>query len=332
MSRNKLKKIGINLPLLPTTTVGSLPKPDYLINARAKFARGLLYYDQLKELELQATKLWVRKQEEIGLDVIVDGEMYRGDMAAYFAETMQGFQRGDLVRSYGNRYYRKPVITGRIKWRSPITVEWWQYTQSLTEKPVKGMITGPYTIMDWSFNDFYPTRRDAVLAIAYELRKEVEALIDAGARIIQIDEPAISTRVDELEFAREAMEIVIGGLDAYFICHICYGNFGPVYNHMISMGVDNLDLETSRRTYLLEEYCMINPFNKDISYGVIDVHNHQTESTTDIEITIRHALTLFDKESIWIDPDCGLKTRTVDEAVAKLTSMQQVVNRLRKEL
>lgn len=332
MSRDKLAVVGIDLPRLPLTTVGSLPKPDYIVDARAKYARGDMKYEELKELEIQATGFWVRMQEEIGLDVIVDGEMYRGDMAAYFAETMQGFQTGELVRSYGNRYYRKPVITGEVKWCGPITLDWWRYAQSLTSKPVKGMLTGPYTIMDWSFNEYYRTRRDATIAIALELRKEVQALVEAGAKIIQVDEPALSTRIDELDFARDAMEIVTGGINAYFICHICYGNFLPVYRHMLSLTVDNLDLETTRRPKILEEYLQDNPFDKDISYGVIDVHNHEVETEDNIEATIRHALTLFDKDSIWIDPDCGLKTRSVDEAIAKLRRMVAAVSHIREEL
>jgi 5-methyltetrahydropteroyltriglutamate--homocysteine methyltransferase len=194
------------------------------------------------------------------------------------------------------------------------------------------MLTGPYTIMDWSFNEYYNTRREATLAIARELRKEVAALADAGAKIIQVDEPAISTRTDELEFAREAMGIVTGGIEAYFICHICYGNFLPVYRHMLSLSVDNLDLETSRRPQILEDYLKDNPFPKDISYGVVDVHRHEIETGAEIEAGIRHALTLFDKNTIWVDPDCGLKTRSVDEAIAKLRHMVAATNRVRAGL
>jgi len=332
MSRATINKLGLDLPLLPTTTVGSLPKPDYIIEGRAKYARGKIKYEDLKELEMQATEFWVKKQDEIGLDIIVDGEMYRGDMVAYFAETMQGFQTGELVRSYGNRYYRKPVISSEITWCGPITVDWWRYTQALTKKPVKGMITGPYTIMDWSFNEYYPSRYDATIAIAQELRKEVEALIDAGAKIIQIDEPAISTRVDELAFACEAMHIITQGLYAYFICHICYGNFAPAYKQIFSLAVDNLDLETSHRLLALEDFLKANKLDKDISYGVIDVHQHTLDSIDEIRSRVRHALALFDKDNIWIDPDCGLKTRTVDEAVSKLINMQRAVEQIRQEL
>jgi 5-methyltetrahydropteroyltriglutamate--homocysteine methyltransferase len=330
MSRKILSKLGINLPFLPATTVGSLPKPDYLLEARRKYARKDIDYLQLNELEIKATKFWVNKQNEIGLDVLVDGEMYRGDMVAFFAENLNGFETGELVRSYGNRYYRKPVITGEVKWDRPITVDWWRYAQSLTGKPVKAILTGAYTIMDWSFNEYYATRRDAGIAIAWELRKEVESLIDAGARIIQIDEPAMSTRIDELDVANEVMDIVTDGFDAYFIAHVCYGNFAPVYQYMLSLNIDNLDLETSCRPQILEDYLVINPFDKDISYGVIDVHNHITEGILEIAETINQALNLFPKDTIWIDPDCGLKTRSVNQAVDKLANMTMAVSQIRK--
>ena len=187
MSREKLRKLGLDLPILPTSTVGSFPKPDYLIEARAQATRNAIPKTELDRLERKATEFWVGIQEELGLDVLVDGEQYRGDMVAYFAETMPGFAKGGLVRSYGNRYYHKPVMTGPVRWPGPMTVDWWRWTQSLTSRPVKGMLTGPYTLMDWSFDDHYPDRRTACLALAREVRKEVEALLEAGVRIIQID-------------------------------------------------------------------------------------------------------------------------------------------------
>jgi len=136
MSREKLKSLGLKLPLFPTTSVGSFPKPDYLAKARAEFSRGKITGDQLRELERKATKFWIQTQEKLGIDVLVDGEMYRGDMVAYFAERFPGFTEGGLVRSYGNRYYHKPIITGEVEWPGPVTVDWWKYAQSLTKKPV----------------------------------------------------------------------------------------------------------------------------------------------------------------------------------------------------
>src|SRR3970040_1022682 len=128
-SREKLQALGLQLPLFPTTSVGSFPKPDYLTKARAEFNKGKMSEEQLRELERKATAFWIEKQEELGLDVLVDGEQYRGDMVAYFAERMPGFTQGGLVRSYGNRYYHKPIITGEVKWPGPMTVEWWKYAQ-----------------------------------------------------------------------------------------------------------------------------------------------------------------------------------------------------------
>ena len=139
--------------ILLTTSVGSFGKPDYLQKARNQNARGKLGAAELVELERKATQEWIRVQEDIGLDILVDGEMYRGDMVAYFADLLEGYSEGGLVRSYGNRYYHKPVISGKLARPKPMTVEWWQYAQSLTDKPVKGMLTGPYTMLDWSYNE-----------------------------------------------------------------------------------------------------------------------------------------------------------------------------------
>lgn len=331
--RKKLERLGINLPLLPTTSVGSLPKPPYILEARQKFSAKKIGSAELKALEEKATKEWIATQEELGIDVLVDGEMYRGDMAAYFAENLEGFKTSGLVRSYGNRYYRKPIIAGEIRWKGPITVNWWKFAQSLTKKPLKGMITGPYTMMDWSFNEYYPSRRDACLALAKALHEEVKALSDAGAKIIQIDEPAISARPEELsEFAIEAIHTVTRGINAYFICHICYGAFEFIYPEMLKLPVDNFDLEMSNSELDLVELFRLHPFTKDLSFGVLDVHSHEVESVETIEKRIKKALEVIGPEQLWVDPDCGLKTRSREEAVAKLKNMVEAVKKVRAEL
>jgi len=332
MSRKKLKTLGLNLPMFPTTSVGSFPKPDYLSKARARAAKGSLAKSRLEVLEKKATEFWMGVQEELGLDVLVDGEQYRGDMVAHFAGLMKGFKIGGLVRSYGNRYYHKPVITGKVKWPGPMTVRWWKFAQSFTSKPVKGMLTGPYTIMDWSFNEYYPSRKSACLALAKEIRKEVEALIEAGAKIIQVDEPALSVRPEELPFAVEAMQIVTRDLPAYFITHICYGAFEFIYPKMLELPVENFDLETSNSGLDLLNLFAQQPFTKDFSFGVVDVHSHQIESPGLVQDRIRKALNLLPKEAIWVDPDCGLKTRTVDEAKEKLRTVVTATRAIRQEL
>lgn len=331
MSRSKLRELGIDLPLLPTTSVGSLPKPDALLEARSAFAGRRIDHEELISSEKAAVKWWIRKQEELDIDVLVDGEMYRGDMVAYFAEQLPGFERGGLVRSYGNRYYHKPIIVGEVKWQNPITVEWWEYAQGLTSKPVKGMLTGPYTLMDWSFNEFYSTRQDACLALAAEVRKETEALINAGCKIIQIDEPAISVRPEELALAIDAMQIVTKGLRAYFITHICYGDFENIYPKMLDLAVDNFDLEMSNSRADILPLFRRARFTKDISYGVVDVHSHLIENAAVIEERLRNGLEVLPCENVWVDPDCGLKTRTVDEAVAKLKVSVSAAKALRRK-
>ena len=324
--RRVLRELG--LPLLPTTQVGSLPKPDYIKEARRK----KIPKRELRKLEDKATEEWIKFQEEVGIDVLVDGEMYRGDMVTYFAENMEGFKMSGLVRSYGNRYYIKPRIVGKIKWRKPITVERWKFAQSLTNKPVKGMLTGPYTMMDWSFDEYYRSREKVCFAFARELRKEVESLYEAGAKIIQIDEPAISTRPYEFEIAREALYIMTDGIPAYFITHICYGAFEFVYPALLRLPVHNIDLELSNSELDLVELFKKHPFTKDISFGVIDVHTHKIEDVNTIKQRVKKALEVLKPEQIWIDPDCGLKTRTPEEAKEKLKNMVKAVQEIRNEM
>ncbi len=327
-----MSKVDLPGPGLWTTSVGSFPKPDYVQQARGRFARKEIDRDELTELERRATKEWIEFQDSIGTDVVVDGEMYRGDMVAYFAEELPGLEIGGLVRSYGNRYYRKPIATGAIGRDRPITVEWWKYAQSLTDAPVKGMLTGPYTICDWSFNEYYATRRDMVLDLAKVIRDEALDLEKAGARYIQIDEPAASTRMDELDLVIEAMAIVTEPLSAHTITHICYGDFHNAYPKMLDIPVDQIDLEFANSDYSLLEEFSENPFTKYVGLGISDVHTHELEPVETLVDGIRRALKHIPAERIFVDPDCGLKTRTVDEAKAKLTNIRKAVDIVREEL
>ena len=331
MSRKKLQELGFALPLFPTTSVGSFPKLPSLMRARGDFVKGKISAAALQSEEEKATAFWMETQEEIGLDILVDGEQYRGDMVAYFAERMPGFEIGDLVRSYGNRYYHKPIISGEVRWPGPITVEWWKFAQRCTSRPVKGMLTGPYTVMDWSFNEHYPDRKAACLALAREIRKEVEALIEAGAKIIQIDEPATSVRPEELPLVAEAMQIVTEGLPAYFITHICYGAFRLIYPAMLDIPVDNFDLEMANNQLSLLDLFREHRFGKDISFGVVDVHTHLTEDVATVEKRLEQALEVLSPEQVWVDPDCGLKTRTVEETLEKLRVVVEATRPLREQ-
>ena len=319
---------------LLTTTVGSFPKPDYLQQARNKFASGKLSAEELAQLEEQATREVIAFQEELGIDILVDGEMARGDMAAFFAEHLPGMAIGGLVRSYGNRYYHKPVVRDKVRWQEPITLAMWRFAQDLTQKPVKGMLTGPYTMVEWSFVEGYDNFRDAVLDMARALHYEAVELDRAGAQYIQIDEPALSTRLEDIELAIEAMAICTEGLRAKTITHICYGDFVSAYPRFLDMPVVQFDLEMANSGFDIAELFRTKGFPKDkeIAWGVIDVHNHEIETVDQVVAAIKRGLEVLPPERLYIDPDCGLKTRTWDEGAAKLRVMMDGVHLVREEL
>jgi len=316
---------------LLTTTVGSFPKPDTVKKARSEFIKGRITKEQLHEFELKETANIIKMQEELGIDILVDGEIYRGDMVAYFAENFEGFKIGGLVRSYGNRYYHKPIIVSEVQRINPVTLDMFKFAQSQTKKPVKGMLTGPYTIMDWSFDEYYPSRRDATLALAKVVHDEAIDLQNAGAKYIQIDEPAVSTRIDEIDLAIEAMRIVTKGLTAKTITHICYGDFEKIYPKMLSLAVDQIDLEMANSNFDLLDVFKNHKFTKEIGFGVLDVHTHRIESKEFVKKGINRALEVFSPEKLYIDPDCGLKTRTPEEAYQKLRVMVEAVKEVKEE-
>ncbi len=263
---------------LLTTSVGSFGKPDYLQKARNEHSAGRLDQAELDRLTKQATKEVIALQEELGLDILVHGEMERGDMVAYFAEQFPGMHIGGLVRSYGNRYYHKPVIDGELRWEKPVTLEMWQYAQSLTDKPVKGMLTGPYTMVEWSFDEHYPSRRDAVLAMAEVIRQEAEALEKAGAEYIQIDEPAVSTRFEDVALANEAMGLITKDLKAKTITHICYGDFAPQLRRAGQDARRPVRPGDGEQRLRPLDVMKKKGFDKEIGLGVLDVHTHKVET------------------------------------------------------
>ncbi|MCH8919780.1 MAG: methionine synthase [Chloroflexi bacterium] len=320
---------------LLTTAVGSLPKPGYLAKARTAFASGRIDASELDKLTRQATAECIRMQEDVGLDILVHGEMERGDMVTYFGERLtESMAVGGLVRSYGNRYYRKPIITGELRWQGPMTIDMWRYAQSLTDKPVKGMLTGPYTIVEWSFDEHYNSRRDAVLAMAQVVRREAEELVKAGAKFVQVDEPAASTRPEEMDLVLEALAIVTRGLGAKTITHVCYGDFARVFDHIAKLPVDQIDLEMANSGYALLEMIREHnsEFQKELALGVVDVHSHVLETREQVKAGIKKGLEVLPPERLFIDPDCGLKTRTVEEAEAKLRVIVEATREVKREL
>ena len=318
--------------ILLTTTVGSFGKPDYLQKARNANARGKVSDSELHDLEKKATEEWIRRQEGIDLDILVDGEMYRGDMVAYFAERLDGFRLGGLVRSYGNRYYHKPVIASKVSRPKPMTVDWFRFTQGLTDRPVKGMLTGPYTLLDWSYNEAYRTRRDAALALAEAVRQEAEDLERAGAKYIQIDEPAIHARPEEIDIAIEAMAVVTQNLKAKTVSHICYGDFAAIYPKVLELPVDQLDLAMHNYEYRWLKLFDEHPFTKELAIGVVDVHSHRLETVEEAAEGIRKGLKYVSADRLLPHPDCGLKTRTVEESLDKCRVVVDAAKKVRAEI
>lgn len=317
---------------LLTTAVGSYPKSAGLMKARTQLSRGEISAEQLRELERQETREWIEIQERLGLDILVDGEQDRGDMVAVFAERMEGFETSGLVRSYGNRYYRKPIAAGPVGRPGPLTLDMWRYAQSLTDKPVKGMLTGPYTIAEWSFNSYYPTRREFILELASAIHEEALELQRAGARYIQVDEPALMTREEDLDISIEADAIVTEGLEAKTITHICYGEFRLLGPRLNELPFEQIDLEFANRNFEMLDIVRDYPFDKELAMGAVDVHTHVVESVERTVEGIRKALEFVPPERLYVDPDCGLKTRTKEEAIAKLEVIQHARDRVRERL
>lgn len=317
---------------LNTSTVGSFPKPRNLRRLRRRFADGEIGTAELRGAEEQAVRDVLALQEELGLDLLVDGELDRGDMTTFFAEGLDGMEVSGLVRSYGNRYYRKPVIVGDVKRTAPLTVDRWQFASAQTSRPVKAILTGPYTLMDWSFDEHYDSREAACMALAEVVRAEAQDLIVAGATEIQIDEPALSARPAELPLGARALELVTGGLRpaARVWCHICYGDFGPVIDSLLALPVDGLLLELSNSGFDMLDALRDLPENKLLGAGVIDSHDHRVESIDEVRRRIERVLEAVSAERVWINPDCGLKTRTSGEARGKLSAMVAAVRILRE--
>ena len=265
--------------------------------------------------------------------MLVDGEQYRGDMVAYFAETMPGFAKGGLVRSYGNRYYHKPVMVGPVRWPGPMTVDWWRWTQSLTSRPVKGMLTGPYTLMDWSFDDHYPDRRTACLALAREVRKEVEALLEAGrpdhpdrrARALGPARRAARSPSRRCTSSSTACRPTTSSTRASAPSRRSIPGFSTCRSTTSiwrSRTAPSTSWRCSRRTR--------SPRTSRSGCSTSTATPWRRPATS--KGRIRRGTSVLPADRIWVDPDCGLKTRTVEESRAKLGAMMAAVRAARAEL
>ena len=340
--RRRLQDARLSLPTFPTTTIGSFPQTPDIRKARAAHAKGELgqvEYESFVKSEIQSAMRW---QEEIGLDVLVHGEFERNDMVQYFGEQLSGFAftRHGWVQSYGSRCVRPPIIYGDVSRPHPMTVRWWEYAQSLTDRPVKGMLTGPVTILNWSFvRDDLP-RSTVCGQIALAIRDEVDDLERAGAVVIQIDEAALREGLPlrqldwkaYLDWAVSSFRLASSGVgDATQIhTHMCYSEFNDIIDAIAAMDADVISIETSRSRMELLEAFKSYAYPNEIGPGVYDIHSPRVPETAEMaDLLILARQRLADRQ-LWVNPDCGLKTRRWEEVRPALENMVLAAHNLRQ--
>lgn len=346
-TRARIQKTILNLPLFPTTTIGSFPQTPQVKADRAKFRRGEITKEQYETGIRNKLSECIALQEKIGLDVLVHGEYERNDMVEYFGENLSGFifTENGWVQSYGTRCVKPPIIWGDLKRREPFTVKYIKYAQSLTDKPVKGMLTGPVTILNWSFPREDITLRETALQLALAIKEEVTDLEAAGIKIIQIDEAALKEKLplrkaewhkDYLDWAIAAFRLVHAGVKAetQIHTHMCYSEFGDIIMDIEAMDADVITFEASRSGLDIIKAIGKTDFRPQVGPGVYDIHSPRVPSENEIEQTVLKMLEngKIKKEKFWINPDCGLKTRGERETTFSLENLVSAARKLRKKL
>lgn len=342
--RAKAQAAHLKLPLFPTTTIGSFPQTSEIRKYRSDFRKGAIDEKTYIEAMQQDIKQCVEIQNELGLDVLVHGEAERNDMVEYFGEQLSGyvFTRFAWVQSYGSRCVKPPIIYGDVSRPKPMTVFWSSYAQSLSERPMKGMLTGPVTILNWSFVRDDQPRADTCLQIALAIRDEVVDLEKAGLKVIQIDEPAIREGLplkrekwqEYLDWAVRAFRISAAGVkdETQIHTHMCYSEFNDIIKSIADLDADVITIETSRSDMKLLEVFKSFNYPNEIGPGVYDIHSPNVPSVEHMVNLMEKAASLIDKKRLWVNPDCGLKTRQWKETKASLANMVEAAKTLRKKL
>lgn len=344
LARRKIQGESIKLPLLPTTTIGSFPQTKEVRKARADFKAGnISAQDYQKFIEDETVKV-IEFQEQIGLDVLVHGEFERNDMVEYFGEQLNGFffTKNGWVQSYGSRCVKPPVIFGDISRPKEMTVSWAKFAQSKTQKIMKGMLTGPITILQWSFVRDDQPRKETALQIAFAIRDEVCDLEKAGIKIIQIDEAALREGLpiarakwgEYLKWAVEAFRISASGVEdkTQIHTHMCYSEFNDIISAISDMDADVISIETSRSQMDLLNAFVNFKYPNEIGPGVYDIHSPRVPSKNEMTDLLRKALKVLKPNQVWVNPDCGLKTRDWPETKVALQSMVEAAKEVRAEI
>lgn len=343
-ARQKIQSEVFHLPLLPTTTIGSFPQTAEVRQARRKWRKGEWTDAQYNDFIKEETEKWIRIQEDIGLDVLVHGEFERNDMVEYFGEKLNGFAftRFGWVQSYGSRCVKPPLIYGDVDWKTAITVAESAFAQSLTQSPVKGMLTGPVTIFNWSFvrNDI--SQADVFNQIALALKKEIQALEEAGIRMIQVDEPALREGLPLKEEKKPAYlhrSVYAFRLATSFVrndtqihTHMCYSEFDEIIDAIDALDTDVISIEAARSHGEIIATFEKFAYKKGIGLGVYDIHSPRIPSVEEMQSYAERALQVLDPHIFWINPDCGLKTRKPEETIPALKHMVAAAQNVRAAL
>lgn len=343
--REKIQKQEFNLPLLPTTTIGSFPQTREVKQKRAAFRKHEISQEEYDEFIAERIDSWIGFQEEIGLDVLVHGEFERNDMVEYFGQHLEGyvFTKKAWVQSYGTRCVKPPIIWGDVSRKDPITVRWSVYAQKQTKKIVKGMLTGPVTILNWSFPREDISIKESTLQLALAIRVEVLDLEKNGIRIIQIDEAALREKLplrrsdwqsEYLDWAIPAFRLVHSGVkpETQIHTHMCYSEFNDIISAIDDMDADVISFEASRSNLEILDELKEKNFKTEVGPGVYDIHSPRIPTVEEIEQALHRILGKVKKEKVWVNPDCGLKTRGEKETKASLKNLTQAAQNIREEL
>jgi 5-methyltetrahydropteroyltriglutamate--homocysteine methyltransferase len=325
-----------NEHFLLTSIVGSYPKPKWLNRATdlAEEADAKFDDDHLDEAHDDACRVIVDEHERAGLDTVSDGEMRRNEMVEFFADRIEGYEFNGPVKVWGHNYFDKPSVVDEVEYGESWLVEEFAFTRSAAEKPVKVPITGPYTLANWSFNEAYDDDEALAYALADLVNEEIEALVDAGARYIQIDEPALATTPDDHAIVGECLDRIVAGVpeEVRVGLHVCYGDYSRIYPELLEYPIDEFDLELCNGDYGQLDVFTDPEFDLDLALGVVDVHTTDVESVEEIKANIRRGFEVVPPERLTVSPDCGLKLLPREVAREKMDNMVTAAREVEAEL
>ncbi|AEC52405.1 methionine synthase [Pyrococcus sp. NA2] len=322
----------MELPILPTSVIGSYPKPRWLLRMYKLRDLGKIPEEDFKEAVKDASVAVLREHERAGVDIPWDGEMWRSEMTEHFTSKIGGFRFYGPVRVWGNAYFNKAAAVDKLEYKEPLVLDEFLWVkENTTREIVKVPITGPYTIAEWSFNEYYPDKESFVMDLAKIINRELKTLEDHGALYIQLDEPAMLNHPDEVPLAVDAINRAVKGIKIKVGLHVCYSNYYLLADYFDDIKVTQFALEFANRQFRDMDF-LKKLSNKELGFGVVDVHNPRIESVEEIVRAIKKAFEYLEPEWLYINPDCGLKLLDRKIAYQKLVNMVKAVKIVRKEL